>query len=124
MSKSKRGYAWSLQGSKASRRRKRQLQRSSRYYVVAVGRRNGIFDNWDDAHEQVYRYSGAVHKSFATLEEAFIYMYDKRVTPPAKREMFPCMRDTPRPSPVYEEAYLMYWTLQDRLQEQQESFNG
>ena len=104
----RRGYGWTLQGSKASRR-----QRRKRYYAVAVGRRCGIYDNWDHAHRQVDRYSGAVHKSFKNLQEAFLYMYDNRVSPPAERTFFPYMMDTPRPPTMYAEAEQAFWLARE-----------
>ena len=111
-----RGYGWSRQGTKASRRQKRLQQRSSRFYAVAVGRRPGIYDLWDDAYKQVHGYSGATHKSFKTLEEAFVYMHDNRLAPPGIRTFFPWLRDTPHPPEVYYEAYLTYWRQQEHLQ--------
>ena len=120
----KKGYGWSLRGTKTSRRRRRLQQRSSRYYAVAVGRRPGIFETWDDANKQVFRYPGAIHKSFRTLQEAFVYMFNNRLTPPGEREMWTGDRDTPRPSAALEEAYLLYWRQQERLQEQQDSCSG
>ena len=118
----KRGYGWSKRGTKASRRRERVLQRSSRFYAVAHGRREGLFDTWDDANKQVFQFSGALHKSFKTLEEAFIYMYENRLTPPAERELWPWMRDTPKPNAAYEEFYLAYWAQKER--EQEGEFDG
>jgi ribonuclease HI len=41
-----------------------------KYYAVAKGRTPGIYDTWDECKEQVYHFSGAVYKSFSTLEEA------------------------------------------------------
>ena len=119
-----RGHGWSQQGTKYSRRLTRELQRRSRIYCVAVGRRPGIYDLWDDANKQVFRYPGAIHKSFRTLQEAFVYMFNNRLTPPGEREMWPGDRDTPRPSAALEEAYLLYWRQQERLQEQQDSCSG
>ena len=111
-----RGYGWSQQGTKASLRQRRLRMRSSKYYAVAVGRRTGIYDCWDDAYKQVQRYSGATHKSFKTLEEAFICMYHNRLSPPGTRTIYPWMQDTPHPPEVYQEAYLAYWREQEGLQ--------
>ena len=120
----KNGFGWSLRGTKASRRRERERQLSSRFYAVAVGRREDIFSTWDDANKQVFRYSGAVHKSFKTLEEAFIFMFANRLRPPGEREMWPWCRDTPKPNAQYEETYLAYWARKERQQESQEEFDG
>ncbi len=35
-----------------------------KYYVVWVGREPGIYDNWDDAREQIEGFPGARYKSF------------------------------------------------------------
>lgn len=41
-----------------------------KYYVVWEGHEPGIYDNWDDAKEQITGYPGAKHKSFASYEAA------------------------------------------------------
>ncbi|KAL3840672.1 hypothetical protein ACJIZ3_025263 [Penstemon smallii] len=41
-----------------------------KFYVVFVGRVPGIYDNWDDANDQVKYYSNARHKSFKSFEAA------------------------------------------------------
>ena len=104
-----RGYGWSQQGTKASRRKKRIAQRSSRFYAVAHGRRPGIYDFWDDANKQVHGFSGATHKSFKRLEDAFHYMYENRLGPPGQPTFFPWVKETPHPPEEYYEAYLTYW---------------
>ena len=40
------------------------------YYAVASGKRTGIFDSWDEARPLVERVRGALHKGFATRDEA------------------------------------------------------
>ncbi|MBO5115311.1 MAG: RNase H1/viroplasmin domain-containing protein, partial [Peptococcaceae bacterium] len=45
-----------------------------KYYAVKVGRETGIFTSWDVCKAQVQGYSGAVHKGFATLEEAQAFL--------------------------------------------------
>ena len=45
-----------------------------KYYAVKAGRETGIFTTWDACKAQVQGYSGAVYKSFATLEEAQAYL--------------------------------------------------
>ncbi len=42
----------------------------AKYYVVWVGRHPGVYDNWDDAREQVDGFEGARFKSFETSEAA------------------------------------------------------
>ena len=43
---------------------------SKRFYVVWTGRHPGVYDNIDDAMEQVDDYPGASFKSYASAEEA------------------------------------------------------
>ena len=45
-----------------------------KYYAVKVGHETGIFTTWDACKAQVQGYSGAVYKSFPTLEEAQSYL--------------------------------------------------
>jgi len=45
-----------------------------KYYAVCVGRKPGIYDNWDDAKEQVNGFKNAKYKSFPTEAEAIAYM--------------------------------------------------
>jgi len=114
----RRNYGWSQRGTKSSRAKQRKQQRRSRIYCVAVGRRPGIYDLWDDAYKQVHGYSGAVHKSFKKLEEAYHWMYYNRVTPPAVLTIWPWLRQTPHPCQAYEEGYLAYWDKhEDSLQD-------
>lgn len=42
----------------------------AKYYVVWEGRNPGIYDNWDDAWEQVDGFPGAKYKSYDTLSAA------------------------------------------------------
>lgn len=100
----KRGYGWTMQGSKTSRK-----QAKKRFYAVAIGRRPGIYDTWDHTHKQVHRFRGAKHKSFKHLEDAFVYMYQNRICPPAERTFFPHMTETPRPPPQIAEAERAFW---------------
>lgn len=41
-----------------------------RYYVVWVGRKTGVFDEWDECNEQISGFPKAVYKSFKTKELA------------------------------------------------------
>lgn len=43
---------------------------AKKYYAVKAGRIPGIYQTWDETKEQVNGYSGAIYKSFATLQEA------------------------------------------------------
>ncbi len=42
----------------------------TKYYVVWEGRSPGIYDNWDDAKEQIDGFPGARFKAFRDLEDA------------------------------------------------------
>jgi hypothetical protein len=48
------------------------------FYAVAVGRRPGIYEDWDTAKQQVYGFANARHKKFKSRQEAeeFIKPYD------------------------------------------------
>lgn len=43
---------------------------AKKYYAVKAGRQVGIYQTWADCQKQVTGYSGAIFKSFSTLEEA------------------------------------------------------
>lgn len=45
-------------------------QSKPKYYVVWEGREPGVYDNWDDAFEQIDGFPGAKFKSYATAEAA------------------------------------------------------
>ena len=45
-----------------------------KYYAVKVGKSVGIYNNWEDCKNQVTGFSGAIYKSFPTLEEAKNYL--------------------------------------------------
>jgi len=94
-----KGHGWSnKEGSKASRRRDRELERKPRFYAVAVGWRPGVYRHWCDAAAQVNGYENNVHKSFPTLREAREFMRFHRHIPPSVHTPFPPAPDTPPPS--------------------------
>jgi viroplasmin and RNaseH domain-containing protein len=45
-----------------------------KYYAVKKGKVPGIYETWNEAKAQVDGFSGAVYKSFSTLEEADKYI--------------------------------------------------
>ena len=45
-----------------------------KYYAVRKGRNPGIYTSWDSCLEEVKGYSGAIYKSFKTLDEANEFM--------------------------------------------------
>ncbi len=59
-----------------------------KFYAVARGRKNGIFDKWFDAggaFEQVNGFKGAVYKGFLTRGEAEKWLSDGREAPRPKK---------------------------------------
>jgi ribonuclease HI len=53
-----------------------------KFYAVKNGRKTGVFTTWAECQAQVNGFSGAVFKSFGTLEEAEAYINDTLVSPP------------------------------------------
>jgi len=47
-----------------------------KYYAVKKGRTPGIYTTWDDCQKEVISFSGAVYKSFQTLNEAQDFLND------------------------------------------------
>jgi len=43
---------------------------AGKYYAVKEGRNIGVFGTWEECKAQVDGYSGAVYKSFKTMDEA------------------------------------------------------
>jgi len=46
------------------------MAKKQKYYVVWRGIEPGVYDNWEDAAEQVLTYPGAKYKSFTSMSEA------------------------------------------------------
>jgi len=46
------------------------MAKKSKYYVVWVGVEPGVYDNWEDAEEQVATFPGAKFKSYPSYESA------------------------------------------------------
>lgn len=46
---------------------------AKKYFVVKIGKKEGIYDTWDECKKQVTGVSGAVYKSFKNLEDAELY---------------------------------------------------
>ena len=51
----------------------------NKYYAVRKGKIPGIYESWGEAETQVKGYSGAEYKSFKTLEEADVFMFQDSV---------------------------------------------
>lgn len=48
-----------------------------KYYAVRKGRITGIFNNWQECKNSIFRFKGAEYKSFSTLIDAKKYMAGK-----------------------------------------------
>lgn len=46
------------------------MKKNEKYYVVWEGKKNGIYNSWEECKEQIYGFSSAKYKSFKSLEEA------------------------------------------------------
>ena len=56
------------------------MAKQQKYYVVWVGEKPGVYDNWNDCKQQVYQFENAKYKSFenkAEAEAAFKQGYEK-----------------------------------------------
>lgn len=53
----------------------------SKYYAVKKGHKPGIYTSWDECKKQVEKFSGAIYKSFISLEDAknFIKPDDEKI---------------------------------------------
>ncbi len=47
----------------------------SKFYVVWVGRKTGVYDTWEDCSAQIKGFHGAVYKSFKTIQLAELAFY-------------------------------------------------
>ena len=45
-----------------------------KYYAVKVGRIPGVYFTWEDCKRQIDKFSGAIYKSFPTVEEAAAFV--------------------------------------------------
>ena len=46
------------------------MAKQQKYYVVWVGQKPGVYDNWNDCKQQVYHFENAKYKSFESRGEA------------------------------------------------------
>ena len=67
------------------------------YYAVAVGRKPGLYSNWDDAKAQVDGYSGCKHKKFKDRGAAIQFMRNHGI-PDSEIRLF---RKTFQPTPGF-----------------------
>ena len=101
----RRNYGWSQQGTKNSRRKKRQSRRKQWFYVVVEGHRDGIFIKWKNAKAQVEGYPDNLHKKFDNLPDAVKWFNENRRSPPNVRTPFPPHDNTPLPPLMYNPQY-------------------
>lgn len=52
---------------------------AKKYYAVKVGKSTRIFGTWDECKKQVVGFSGAIYKSFQSLDKAKEYLDDKNI---------------------------------------------
>ena len=108
----RRGNGWSMQGSKAFRRRMRDIRKNQWFYVVAIGWKSGVYKEWKNAKAQVHNYPNNLHKKFRILVEAQNWLQANRICPPGVRTILPPHVDTPNPpleyNPEYAPEYIDY----------------
>ena len=53
----------------------------AKYYAVKKGHKPGIYTSWDECKKQVEKFSGAIYKSFTSLEDAknFIKLEEEKI---------------------------------------------
>lgn len=49
-----------------------------KYYAVKIGKKPGIYETWDETKENVVGFTGAVYKSFSSLEDAKAFLNDDK----------------------------------------------
>ncbi|KAI1464417.1 Caulimovirus viroplasmin-domain-containing protein [Daldinia caldariorum] len=52
------------------------------YYAVRVGRKPGVYDNWEQCEKQVLKFSNAVFKGFDTYDAALAFVGDATASNP------------------------------------------
>ena len=52
----------------------------SKFYVVKNGKVPGIYNTWPECQAQVNGFSGAIYKSFSSIEDAEAFLYGKSLT--------------------------------------------
>lgn len=53
---------------------------STKYYAVKIGKTPGIYTSWDECKKQVEGFSGALYKSFTSIDEAKTYIHGTKIT--------------------------------------------
>ena len=52
----------------------RKKEKALKFYAVKVGKKRGIYGDWDSAKEQISGFPGGTCKKFSTMEEAVEFM--------------------------------------------------
>ncbi|HET7581103.1 MAG TPA: ribonuclease H family protein [Bacillales bacterium] len=60
-----------------------------KYYAVKKGRKPGIFRSWAECKQQVDGYSGALYKSFTSLDDAKRYLHPEESAPSSSKQKNP-----------------------------------
>ncbi len=68
---------------------------AQKFYAVKQGRKTGLFTTWDDCKAQVQGYSGAIYKSFPTLQEAQQYLWGNDAGDPSTSKVHPKAQQAP-----------------------------
>lgn len=63
----------------------------AKFYAVRVGRTPGVYTTWAACTEQVKGFSGAVYKSFATVQEAEAFLAGAQPSQPVTNEQIETM---------------------------------
>ena len=57
-----------------------------KFYAVRAGRDKGVFSSWEECRKAIHGFSGAVYRSFPTLEEAQAWFKGETLSEPLKAE--------------------------------------
>ena len=81
-----------------------KMAKQQKYYVVWVGAKPGVYDNWNDCKKQVFHFENAKYKSFesrAEAEAAFKQGYEKyyknNPSPNNSAKQLLLLQDQPKP---------------------------
>lgn len=59
---------------------------ANKFYAVKIGKKPGIYDNWEQCKEQVFKVKGSQCKKFASKKEAQAWLDKTSSTDPSKTE--------------------------------------
>lgn len=87
-----------------------KIMKNNKYYVVWKGINTGVYDNWNDCKKQVNGFSGALHKSFESLDEAEKAFEEYSESPNSTSTSIP-------PSPYSIKSFIVNGNCQDTFGE-------